>query len=169
MPDSLTLIILAIIALVSVADIAQDLLLGLSSSHIVIQGLIALVALAGGAASLRNVRKLARQNAELREHVMKIRESELKWREESQRHVKGLAHAIDEQLTRWLLSPAEKEVALLLLKGLSLKEIAALRRTSDKTVRQQSLAVYQKSGLNGRAELAAFFLEDLLVTPENNR
>ena len=30
-------------------------------------------------------------------------------------------------------------------------------------MRQQSLAVYRKSGLSGRAELAAFFLEDLLL------
>jgi hypothetical protein len=30
-------------------------------------------------------------------------------------------------------------------------------------VRHQALAVYRKSGLGGRAELAAFFLEDLLL------
>jgi DNA-binding NarL/FixJ family response regulator len=55
-------------------------------------------------------------------------------------------------------------VALLLLKGLSFKEIAQVRNASERTVRQQALAVYAKSGLGGRAELAAFFLEDLLVS-----
>jgi hypothetical protein len=30
-------------------------------------------------------------------------------------------------------------------------------------VRQHAVAVYRKSGLAGRAELAAFFLEDLLL------
>jgi hypothetical protein len=30
-------------------------------------------------------------------------------------------------------------------------------------VRQQAIAVYRKSGLAGRAELSAFFLEDLLL------
>jgi hypothetical protein len=49
-----------------------------------------------------------------------------------------------------------------LLKGFSHKEIARLRRTSEMTVRQQATAVYQKSGLGGRAELSAFFLDDLL-------
>ncbi len=34
---------------------------------------------------------------------------------------------------------------------------------SAKTIRHQSLAVYQKGGLKGRADLAGFFLEDLLV------
>ena len=48
------------------------------------------------------------------------------------------------------------------LKGLSLKEIAAARGTSEKTARVQSGAVYAKSGLAGRSELSAFFLEDLL-------
>jgi DNA-binding NarL/FixJ family response regulator len=54
-------------------------------------------------------------------------------------------------------------VGLLLLKGLSLKEAAEARQTSERTVRQQALAVYRKAGLAGRAELAAFFLEDLLL------
>lgn len=53
--------------------------------------------------------------------------------------------------------------ALLLLKGLSHKVIAEVRATSERTVRQQALAVYRKAGLAGRAELAAFFLEDLLL------
>jgi DNA-binding NarL/FixJ family response regulator len=60
-------------------------------------------------------------------------------------------------------SPAEREVALLLVKGLSSNEIATVRATSERTVRQQSQAVYRKAGVAGRAELAAFFLEDLLL------
>jgi DNA-binding NarL/FixJ family response regulator len=52
---------------------------------------------------------------------------------------------------------------LLQLKGLRHKAIAELRQTSERTVRQQALAVYRKSGLGGRTDLAAFFLEDLLL------
>jgi DNA-binding CsgD family transcriptional regulator len=73
--------------------------------------------------------------------------------------------AIDVQLERWSLSPAEKETALLLLKGLGHKEIAQVLDKSERTVRQQAMAVYRKAGLAGRAELAAFFLEDLLLPP----
>ena len=79
--------------------------------------------------------------------------------------MEGLARSIDRQLDQWQLSVAEKEVAFLLLKGLSLKDIAALRGTAEKTVRAQSAAVYAKSGLAGRTELSAFFLEDLLLPP----
>lgn len=53
--------------------------------------------------------------------------------------------------------------ALLLLKGLSLKEIAAIRSTAERTIRAQAQALYAKGGLTGRAALSAFFLEDLLA------
>ena len=77
--------------------------------------------------------------------------------------MRGLGSAIGGQFDAWQLSGAEAEVGLLLLKGLSLKEIAALRETSERTVREQARAVYRKAGLSGRSALAAFFLEDLLL------
>jgi DNA-binding CsgD family transcriptional regulator len=77
----------------------------------------------------------------------------------------GLGVAIDRQFERWALSPAEKEVALLLLKGLSHKEIAGVRSVTEATARQQARAVYKKAGLSGRHDLSAFFLEDLLLPP----
>jgi DNA-binding NarL/FixJ family response regulator len=55
-----------------------------------------------------------------------------------------------------------------MLKGLSHKEIAAARATTETTIRQQALAIYRKSGLGNRSELSAFFLEDLLL-PSDQR
>ncbi len=92
-----------------------------------------------------------------------------RWRAEAQDALRGLGTAIDRQFERWELTPAEREVALLLLKGLALKDVANLRSTSERTVRQQTLAIYRKAGLAGRAELSAFFLEDLLLPPEKAR
>ncbi|MFN3785276.1 MAG: helix-turn-helix transcriptional regulator [Thiothrix sp.] len=69
---------------------------------------------------------------------------------------------IQEQFTKWDLTPSEKEVAMLLLKGLSFEEIAGIRNAKEKTVRQQATAIYRKSGLNGRHEFAAWFFEDFL-------
>ena len=89
----------------------------------------------------------------------------IKWRDDMRELIKGLSNAIDEQFERWQLTTAEREVALLILKGLSHKEIAVVRDTSERTVRQQARAVYSKSKLSGRAALSAFFLEDLLLPP----
>ena len=66
------------------------------------------------------------------------------------------------QFTQWGLSPSESEIALLLIKGLSMKEIAEARQVKEKTIRQQATSVYAKSGYAGRHELAAHFIEDLM-------
>jgi DNA-binding CsgD family transcriptional regulator len=85
------------------------------------------------------------------------------WRASAESALAGLGRAIDERFQSWGLTPTEREIALLLLKGKSHKEIAYNTGRSERTVRQHAVAVYEKSRLAGRAELAAFFLEDLLV------
>ena len=106
------------------------------------------------------------------EHVRIIRDLEVarvqgeRWRAEARGLLEGLGEAIDKQFTRWNLTDAEREVALLLLKGLSHKEIATVRATSERTVREQARSTYAKAGLSGRATLSAFFLEDLLAPIE---
>lgn len=84
------------------------------------------------------------------------------WRADMRELLKGLRSAIDAQFERWQLTAAERDIALFLLKGLSHKEIAMLRETSERTIRQQAQSIYNKSNLSGRASLSAFFLEDLL-------
>lgn len=82
--------------------------------------------------------------------------------------IKGLGDTIDRQFTAWSLTSAEREVALLLLKGLKHKEIAELRRTTERTVRQQALAIYRKANLDGRTDLSAYFLEDILAPVQSD-
>ncbi len=88
------------------------------------------------------------------------------WRAQSRRFIAGLGEAIESQFDAWALTPAEADVAGLLLKGATLREIAVLRRTSEATIRQQAQSVYRKSGLASRAELSAYFLEDLFSLGE---
>lgn len=85
------------------------------------------------------------------------------WKARATRLLQGLGAEIDAQFERWSLTPAERQVAMLLLKGLGHKQAAALLERSERTVRQHAVSVYRKSGLAGRAELSAFFLEDLLL------
>lgn len=106
------------------------------------------------------------------EHLKVIRDLELaraqgqRWRTESRSLLNGLGQAIETQFSRWNLTEAEREVALLLIKGLSHKEIATVRAVSERTVREQARSIYSKAGLTGRTALSAFFLEDLLAPIE---
>ena len=83
------------------------------------------------------------------------------WRARHEAALGDLAGAIRRQFDAWGLTPAEADIAGLMLKGVSLGDIARLRRTSEITIRQQAQGVYRKSGLSERAELAAFFLESM--------
>ncbi|MGJ0427927.1 helix-turn-helix transcriptional regulator [Methylobacter sp.] len=85
------------------------------------------------------------------------------WREANRELIAGLAVQIQKQFDSWQLTPAEAEVGLLMLKGLSHGEIAHVRNASERTIRDQARAIYRKSGVTGRTELSAFFLEDLLL------
>ena len=90
-----------------------------------------------------------------------------RWRREAGSAVQEFARAIERQFDAWSLTRTEREIAFLLLEGHGHKQIAARTDRSERTVRQHAVAVYAKSGLAGRAELAAFFLEGLLPTREN--
>tara|TARA_R110002096_G_scaffold101547_9_gene224610 strand:+ start:35641 stop:37134 length:1494 start_codon:yes stop_codon:yes gene_type:complete len=76
--------------------------------------------------------------------------------------LQGRMRQIDADFEKWGLSGAEKEIALFLLKGLRLQDIADLRNTSERTVRQQAQAVYKKAGLDGRTDLSAHFVEEFM-------
>lgn len=114
--------------------------------------------------------RVAQRQREEQLHV--LRDLELarvqgrRWRSEARSYLDGLGAAIETQFSRWNLTDAEREVALLLLKGLSSKEIAQVRGVSERTIREQARAVYAKAGLTGRTALSAFFLEDLLAPIE---
>lgn len=69
---------------------------------------------------------------------------------------------MQKQFEAWSLSASEQDIVILMLKGLSFREIAALRQTRDKTVRQQASSIYRKAGVSGRNELIAWLFDDLL-------
>lgn len=92
----------------------------------------------------------------------------MQWRDSMSDLIKGLSQGIATQFEKWDLTLAEREVGLLILKGMSYKEIAILRDVSEKTVRQQAHTIYKKAKLSGRAALSAFFLEDLLLPVNMN-
>ena len=91
------------------------------------------------------------------------------WRAERRAEIAALGQAIEDQFKHWKLTAAEIDIAGLMLKGATLKEIALARDTSEATIRQQAQSVYRKSGLSGRAELSAYFLDSLFAEADDLR
>ena len=174
----------AAVALLAASDLASDVGDGAGLTHSLGEGAIVALGLVGLGIMLRRMLRLSaraealeargealaaqlaetRRRAEALSDALATRSAEVRqWRDEARGLLLGLGEAIDRQFERWGLTAAEGEVALLLLKGLSHKEIAAARGTTDATTRQQARTLYKKAGLTGRNDLAAFFLEDLLL------
>lgn len=149
-------------ALIVGIDLITDSSEGVPWWHLGAEGLVAVAALAGVLFLLRGSYALKRSLAAETNRSAAFEAEAEEWRGRAKAYVAGLSQEIDRQLGHWKLTASEKEVAFLLLKGLSLKEIAEVRKTTEKTARAQSTAIYEKSGLSGRSELSAFFLEDLL-------
>ncbi|NNC65367.1 MAG: response regulator transcription factor [Gammaproteobacteria bacterium] len=161
------------IAVLVVFDILADMSEGTTVTHLAIEAGIALVALIGIGALVWRVVSVARraraQAVELNHDLEQSRHDAITWRKEAQDLLAGLASKIDSQFEKWNLTPAEKDVALFLLKGFSHKDVARLRQVSEATARQQARAIYKKAGIAGRHDLAAFFLEDLVLPEEPTR
>ncbi|MGD8317667.1 MAG: hypothetical protein PVH76_07960, partial [Myxococcales bacterium] len=138
-----------VVALFAAVDIWSDMREGTDLAHVAAEAAILLIGLVGAAFMarrlilvLRQARAMHREAADLAEELDVTRGEANRWRNEARDLMNGLAAALDQQFDRWRLSPAEKEVALLLLKGLSHKDIAEVRSVTEATARQQARAVY---------------------------
>jgi DNA-binding CsgD family transcriptional regulator len=69
---------------------------------------------------------------------------------------------VTERFDEWALTPSERDVAMFALKGMSIAEIAALRATSEGTVKAQTAAIYRKAGVTSKAQFFSLFIDDLL-------
>ena len=110
---------------------------------------------------------LAQQQAlrELRGQLNKARGQLAQLDTKSQKLASQYRAVMQKQFDAWHLTASEQDVVIGLLKGLSFREIAELRETREKTVRQQASSVYRKAGVASRNELAAWFFEDMLEPP----
>ena len=86
--------------------------------------------------------------------------------EESLRLASGaFMEVLHERFDDWELTPAERDVALFSIKGLSTADIAGLRNTSEGTVKAQTNAIYRKAGVSGRPQLLSLFIDELMTDP----
>jgi DNA-binding CsgD family transcriptional regulator len=165
--DSRLRLILALVLLAIVVGGTVDLVLDAPttwlSAHVLFEALLIAGALVMATTLWLGWWRSARAAAALRVSLEAHRQERDEWRASARVALEGLGRAIDAQFRSWRLTPTEREVALMLLKGYGHKEIAALTGRSERTVRQHAGVVYDKGGLAGRAELAAFFLNDLML------
>lgn len=97
--------------------------------------------------------------------VTKLSQSNRKIKTQSQQIEKlreGITQHIQQVFQDWKLTQAERDIALLIIKGYSLDEIAQFRHKSERTVRDQAATIYRKAKVKNRVELTAYFIEDLI-------
>ncbi|MFT7006057.1 MAG: DNA-binding NarL/FixJ family response regulator [Colwellia sp.] len=162
MRDKFIAIILLIIMCLNFFDVLTDLSLGVPGWHIVSESLIVIVSGIGALFLIRDIYARTSDISRLKEALLI---SDDKFRNISD-EMKNARHeysaVIHSQFKQWSLTPSEQDVAMLLLKGLSFKEISGVRNTKEKTVRQQASVIYSKANVEGRHEFAAWFLEDFM-------
>lgn len=135
-----------------------------SWTHLLTEGLILIISLLGIVYFGRLYYQMTQSTIHLLTQDLALATQQAQqWREANRELVSGLAVQIQKQFDNWQLTPAEAEVGMLMLKGLSHVDIAQLRNSSERTIRDQARAIYRKAGVAGRSELSAFFLEDLLL------
>ncbi len=160
--ENILILIFTIVVVASGADLVADLSHGADTEHIVKEAIvvsistIAIAWLLWGLHRQRlEIRSLQREldtasspQTPPKKYVLEAREK--------------LGNVVTQQFAEWMLTGSEIEVGWLLLKGLSLKEIAIVRNTQEKTVRQQASAIYKKANVSGRHAFSAWFIEDIL-------
>lgn len=163
MRDLIIAIILGVIMMLNMADVMTDISLGVPTWHIVEESIIVLTAGITLGYLVVEMRRRTRQLEKLSHTLSRADQQIANITTEMRSARRQYSEAIRQQFEQWQLTSSEQQVAMLLLKGLSFNEIAAVRNTREKTVRQQASTIYAKSGVEGRHAFAAWFLEDLMA------
>jgi DNA-binding CsgD family transcriptional regulator len=143
----------ALCALFFIGDVIEDLREDgqLDGAHMVLES-IAAVALVGGVVFLMiELRGLLARMSDMQTGLDVARGQ--------------LAQVIDGFFAEWNLTAAERDVAMMILKGFENEAIARIRQTAPGTVRAQATRIYAKSQTDGRAQFISLFVEELLTGP----
>lgn len=76
-----------------------------------------------------------------------------------------LQDIIQNHFDTWKLTASERDVAALMIKGLSISEIAAVRGSAEGTVKAHLNAIYRKSNARNRAEVLSHIMDTLIDRP----
>ena len=146
---ALLVLLQSLVAVFFVGDVAADLVADPTSPHSILEAGVVVVLVTGLWLGIIQLRVVAER---------------LRVQDRALATARGaLGDVVSGQFAAWGLTPAERDVGLMALKGLDVAEIAALRGVAEGTVRAQLTRVYAKAGVSNRAQFAAWFVEDLLA------
>lgn len=127
---------------------------GMSRLHLIVETLATVLLFIGFALTLALIRTLRRAE-EIKSHLLGS--------------LRGQFDVIlHERFTRWHLSTAETDIALLSLRGLKISQIAEARHTREGTIKSQLSTIFRKSGVSTRTEFLALFMEEFLDHSANS-
>jgi len=156
------LLIFAIVVIASGVDLVSDLSHGADTEHIIKEAIIVSISIIAIAWLLFGLHQQRLEIRSLQQELESATDPETRPRKYVLEARKNLGNVVTRQFSEWMLTGSEAEIGWLLLKGLSLKEIAIVRNTQEKTVRQQASSIYKKAGISGRHAFSAWFIEDIL-------
>jgi len=160
--ETILVSVLVFVVIASALDLYMDLSHGASYSHIAKEASIVFLSAALIVWLFVEQRQQTQEIQRLKQELDQSSVTGDAMSEDVRNARKQLSEVIGNEFNNWQLTTSEREVGWFLLKGLSLKEIAVIRETLEKTVRQQASSIYKKAGLNGRHAFSAWFIEDLL-------
>lgn len=116
--------------------------------HILAELLAVIALVIGATISISQYRQIMRRNSKI-ERELNVASG-------------AFQEVIEHYFQTWGLTAAERDVALLSIKGVSIADIATMRQSREGTVKAQNAAIYRKSGVSSRAELLSVMIEELL-------
>lgn len=153
------ILVFLVINVLTIFDLFYDYATSAHPNHLILDQLVVLAtSIALGfliAVLMRKMKEAQEQASSIRVNFNHVSELKNKLQQ-------GIGEIIGAEFKGWQFSSSEQDVAMLLIKGLSLRQIAEIRNCKESTVRQHANNIYKKSNLKGRRELSAYFLEDFL-------
>lgn len=120
--------------------------------HLIFE-ILAVFALAYATITLRSYLALLKINAERSRETIQILRG-------------NFDEVLHEKFNSWNLTPAERDITLLIIRGLNVADIAMARNTAPGTIKAQSTSIFRKIGVRSKTELMSLIIDEFLDTTE---
>lgn len=159
--DRAVMLVLVLVAAGTIVDLMLDQPARWFSAHVLLEVTLVAVSITLASTLWLRWREVSAQLRGARQSLAAQDAERQAWQASAEEALRGMREAVEAQMDRWQLTPTEREIAFLLLQGVGHRQIAERTGRSERTVRQHAVRIYDKSGLDGRAALAGFFLRGL--------